>query len=157
MFGDFFDIRVAANASASADGAASENRARLAFSTHSFQVKGVGSVRVGKVKFDTIFLGRPLVMCGASLLDAPDVKVWSMPQVAGLVTKWVVDKKGHYTGAEIYAVTDLRRKDGETPEEYPKVTSVLDVVFMGTAYKDVGAGVLATASTITARASGMGG
>ena len=101
-------------------------------------------------------MDRPRVAMGASLLEGADSRVWGLPSVSGLVTKWKLDRKGHYVGAQISVVTDMRRVDGEVPDSYPKVTSVLDVLFIGVAYKDLGAGVTSKASTVSVRASGMG-
>lgn len=156
-FGNFFDPRVAARENSAQVEAQRENRSRTAFSTHSFQVSGVGTVLLGTVDFDFVFLDRPRVMMGASILQTPPLGTWGLPDVNGLVTKWVVDRKKHYTGAQVYAVTDIRRVDGEAPEAYPEFSAVLDVVFVGVAYKDLGTSVTVASEMLSPRPTGLGG
>lgn len=156
-FGNFFEPTVAAQASAEQAAAARQNSARTAFSTHSFEVKGIGTTLLGTVEFDLVFLDRPRVMMGSSMLELPPLGEWGLPSINGTVTRWVVNKKGYYTGAQIYAVTDIRRVDGEAPEFYPAVSGVLDVVFIGTAYKELGSAVASVAELLTPRSTGLGG
>lgn len=115
-----------------------ENRTRLAFADHSFNVSGAGIIEFPEsARFELSFLKRPKVAFGVimdmdELADQLDVDgTPPMPLITGYVTDWDQNDKGFYTGAwcgvNVYWTTP-------PPEDFE---FEIDFTFSGIGIKDI--------------------
>lgn len=135
-----------------------ENSARLAYSVHTVHSAGVGVFVLGQaVDFDVTFLERPIFTQGALVREGGVVEDWFPPLGSASVTRWKRNTKGFYVGAWLTLEVRMVRVDGASAFDPPKVKMAHDVVFMGSAYKDLGQDVAIESATVASRPVGYGG
>lgn len=151
-----FTIQQAQDADREARQRHAENAAREATSSLTFETSGVGSIVLENyLKFETVFLEKPIITTGIELLNLPDRTIYELPHVTAGVLRWHLDpqwrqangsySRSYYLGAYVWArvscdplldeATGLVLDQQAVDERPPKPRIRHHMTFTGTAYK----------------------
>lgn len=124
-----------------------ENSGRLARSHGTWTTTGSGEMIVPDAfLFGVTFTQQPSVAYGCSMPEiegeSQELVAGSVPRANGGVHRWVRDRNGFYTGANVYFTVDFGY--GGVPKVY---TIVHSLVFTAVALKDLGKGILENMGT----------
>lgn len=130
-----------------------DNSARLAFSVHRQESRGVGIVEPTRaVRFDVVFLSEPAVFTGMVVTRSTVTGTSVLGSSA--VRGWLRNERGHYLGAHM--TLEVRLVDPFYQAQVDVVASH-HLMFMGVAYKDLGPEIAHEAESLTPKRVGWGG